>query len=86
MSEPGARSPLHSEWATASAAERPLAGTQSMIALASSRVLERGAAVLEEFATTRPEAHFTLPDPGPRQALQMTTHLKVMSYSATIPT
>ncbi len=61
MSEPGARSPLHSEWATASAAERPLAGTQSMIALASSRILERGAAVLEEFATrTKPLARQTL--------------------------
>ncbi len=62
MSEPGERSPLHSEGATASAADRPLAG---MIALASSRILERGAAVLEEFATTRPGTHFTLPEPLP---------------------
>jgi len=65
MSEPGARSPLHSEWATASATDRPVAGTQSMIALASSRILEKGAAVLEGFATIRPGAHFTLPDPLP---------------------
>jgi len=28
MNEPGERSPLHSEWATASAADRPVAGTQ----------------------------------------------------------
>ena len=61
MSEPGARSPLHSEGATASAADRPLAGTQSMIALASSQILERGAAVLEGFATrTKPLARQTL--------------------------
>src|SRR6266851_10206671 len=68
MNESRERSPLHSECATASAAERPLAGTQSMIALASSRILERGASVLEGFATTRPGAHFTLSDPFRPQA------------------
>ena len=46
-------------WATASTADRPLTGTQSMIALASSRILERGASVLEGFATTRPGAHYS---------------------------
>ncbi len=43
MNEPGERSPLHSEWATVSAADRPVAGTQSTIALASSRIPELGA-------------------------------------------
>jgi len=43
MSEPGERSPLHSEWVTASAADRPVAGTQSTISLASSRIPELGA-------------------------------------------
>ncbi len=88
MNEPGEGSPLHSEGATASAADRPVAGIQSMIALASSRILERGAAVLEGFDDNSPRSPFSpsRPPSGPRQELQMTTHLKVMSYSATIPT